>query len=563
MLLQRAGLDRVQRTMRRTITDEVSKVGVLCVQMESAAVGWASAHSCLNTGLQKCMQIATGNPRDGCVSAGGRVDSLRFLQRLRSGLCLRCQRPGAPCMGCLLRIWREWGRPQEPRQEKGKCARRRVWRHTGPPMSLGQRLWSHRAPARAHYPRPERLSRCPPAEVHHWLRVAQQQRRWHALCPHSRSRRRRMAPAHQGEEPSPWQRPLLRRQWPRLWRRTARRCSKRRPPAPGRQRAGNEPGQACGALTRRSLMAQAAAGRPGLPAQASGLLTRRSLAERQAGHAGAPYQAPMGLPAPQRRTGEQRTGQLTLRRSLASVGLIPKPGPAQSISGSAQAAAHACELPRAPLPTPRRPEANAGGHASGTAGARTHRALASGRAAAPPLSMPCGGELITTRPSLVALGTPRGIAGRARASPGSVPAPTRAPALSLQGSLTVRSAAVGPPAHTQPSEEDEPVAQEEGKGGRQASVGVDAEAAGPAARLAALGQATGLLPAQVAAHEQFEGICNKYYSKAAVTGRLIACTDVACTAKQLQSKPRQSVFVAGCALCAVPGRYTLQGLWGS
>lgn len=338
---------------------------------------------------------------------------------------------------------------------------------------------------------------------------------------------------------------------------------KRRPPAPGRQQAGNEPGQACGALTRRSLMAQAAAGRPGLAAQASGLLTRRSLAQRQAGHAGAPYQAPMGLPAPQRRTGEQRTGQLTLRRSLASVGLIPKPGPAQSISGAAQAAAHACEPPRAPRPTPRRRDASAGGHASGTAGARTHRALASGRAPAPPLSMPCRGELITTRPSLVALGTPRGIAGRARASPGFVPAPTRAPALSLQGSLTVRSAAVGPQAHTQPSEEDEPVAQEEGSWGRQASVGVDAEAAGPAARLAALGQATGLLPAQVAAHEQFEGVCNRYFSKAAVTGRLIACTEVACTAMQLQSKPCQSVFVAGCALCAVPGRYTLQGLWGS
>ncbi len=179
--------------------------------------------------------IATGNPRDRCVSAGGRVDSLRFLQRLRSGLCLRCQRPGAPCMGCLLRIWRERGRPQEPRQENGrcKCAHRRVWRHTGPPMSLGRRLGSHRAPARAHYPRPERVSRCPPAEVHHWLRVAQQQRRWHVLCPHSRSRRRRTAPAHQGEEPSPWQRPLLRRQWPRLWRRTAQHCSNA-----GRQRQG-------------------------------------------------------------------------------------------------------------------------------------------------------------------------------------------------------------------------------------------------------------------------------------------------------------------------------------
>lgn len=71
MLLQRAGLDRVQRTMRRTITVKVSKVGGLCVQMESAAVGWASAHSCLNTGLQECMQSPLETPETVvCQQAG-------------------------------------------------------------------------------------------------------------------------------------------------------------------------------------------------------------------------------------------------------------------------------------------------------------------------------------------------------------------------------------------------------------------------------------------------------------------------------------------------------------
>ena len=293
--------------------------------------------------------------------------------------------------------------------------------------------------------------------------------------------------------------------------------------AVARQPVSGASGQGSGALAQRG-----AAGQEGAPSQARGDPARRHSAARrqapdqapvpprtpraaalqQARHPLAPEQAREGARAPL--APQRQPGQTAARPPRALVGV---PGTPRRLQGTAHvsAAPTAQRPPLPPLLTPRPVRRSLAGD-SGSA------------EAAPPLPTPRSSRPTAHAPAL-ALATPRGSAapklarrplakqgplalasprGPARAAPGVglAPEPSRAPALSLEGSLTACTAFVGPLVQT-------PRVWEPAGGASAPDGGGDAQALGGAARAGgadvaapagAAGQATGLSYAQVRPH---------------------------------------------------------------